>query len=140
MSKTKRSVMLSSVVAGLMLLPALGAAQDKAQGGEAQPEGKAAQAPLAGAKLVIADAGSKQVHRCSPKTEVEISGTDNEVALSGECKSVSVTGSANRVLVEATGTLSVMGSENEVVWKRGLGGKPPKVTQAGSDNKVSQAH
>ncbi|PTL83452.1 DUF3060 domain-containing protein [Vitiosangium sp. GDMCC 1.1324] len=93
----------------------------------------------AGTSLEISDSGAKETHRCSPKTDVNISGSDNEIILTGECKSVSVSGSTNKVKVEATGTISVEGADNEVTWKRAVGGKKPKVNRVGTNNKVTQA-
>ncbi|WPB77827.1 DUF3060 domain-containing protein [Archangium violaceum] len=93
----------------------------------------------AGAALEIVGSESQESHRCSPKTEVNISGSDNEITLTGECKRVSVSGSTNMVKVEAAAAIEVMGSDNQVTWKREVGGKKPKVTRTGSNNKVTQA-
>jgi DUF3060 family protein len=180
MSKFIRGTVLSGVVASLLLVPAMGAAQgrtsvkvgkdgsvevktgntsvkadgsgvDTRTGGtvveardtvvEAQDEDEDAQGgeEAAGAQLEISSSGNTETHRCSPKTEVSISGSENEITLTGECKSVSVSGADNKVKVEAVGTITVVGSGNEVLWKKAVGGKKPKVSRTGVDNKVAQA-
>ncbi len=178
MSKFIRGTVLSGVVASLLLVPTMGAAQggtsvkvgkdgsvevktgntsvkadgsgvDTRTGGtvveardtevEAQDEDEQDGEETAGAQLEISSTGNTETHRCSPKTEVDISGSENEITLTGECKSVSVSGASNKVKVEAVGTITVVGSGNEVLWKKGVGGKKPKVSRTGVNNKVAKA-
>ncbi|AKJ08350.1 DUF3060 domain-containing protein [Archangium gephyra] len=169
MSSFIRGTVLSGVVAGLLLAPAVGMAQggtsvkvgkDGVQvrtgntsvntqaggaeelGGadvEVEDEPGATGEKQAGATLEISGSDSQETHRCSPKTEVNISGSDNDITLTGECKKVSVNGSTNKVKVEAVESIEVTGSENQVTWKRAVGAKKPKVTRTGHDNKVTQA-
>ncbi|MCY1081304.1 DUF3060 domain-containing protein [Archangium lansingense] len=91
------------------------------------------------AQIEISGTGSQETHRCSPKTAVSISGSGNEITLTGECKSVSVEGASNTVKAEAVAAISVEGADNTVTWKRAVGGKKPKVSRTGTNNKVSQA-
>ncbi|WP_257448122.1 DUF3060 domain-containing protein [Archangium lipolyticum] len=159
MSKVIRAAVLSGALSSLLLVPSLGAAQDKAHvkvGKNGQVEVKTDDTSVsvdgekatvqtggagteAGGNISISGANSQETHRCSPKTEVEITGSDNEVTLTGDCKSVSVNGSGNKVQVEAAAAITVMGADNEVIWKRGVGAKKPKVSRTGTDNKVTQA-
>ncbi|QSQ24628.1 DUF3060 domain-containing protein [Pyxidicoccus parkwayensis] len=77
-------------------------------------------------------------HECTPGTKVEITGASNDVTLTGECKSVEVSGSGNKVKVEATSSIEVAGTNNNVTWKRGHGKSKPKISRTGVGNKVTQ--
>lgn len=90
-------------------------------------------------KLEVSGMGGNATHHCTPKTEVEINGSDNTVTLTGDCKSITVSGANNKVKAEGVATIDVSGSGNEVTWKRAVGGKKPKVSRTGVNNKVAQA-
>ncbi len=176
MSKFIRGTVLSGVVASLLLVPAMGAAQGRTsvkvgqdgnvevktgntevktggagtsvrtgdtevetQGGGEEGESAQAETQSDDASIEIAGMGAKETHRCSSKTEVDVSGSDNDVTLTGDCKRVSVSGSGNKVNVEAVGAIDVMGANNAVTWKKAVGGKKPKVSRSGANNKVTQA-
>lgn len=168
MSTFIRGTVLSGVLASLLLVPATGVAQgstsvkvgkdgsvqvrtgntsvntpaggaEELGGADVEVEDEGASTAEAGATLELSGSDSRETHRCSPKTEVNISGSDNDITLTGECKRVSVNGSTNKVKVEAVATIDVTGSENQVTWKRAVGGKKPKVNRTGHDNKVTQA-
>jgi hypothetical protein len=114
--------------------------EDQLGGADVEAEGEEeGEEKPANAQLEISGTGGQETHRCSPKTEVDITGSDNEVTLTGECKSVSVSGANNKVKVDAVATISVTGANNAVAWKRAVGGKKPKVSRSGANNKVTQA-
>ncbi len=166
MSKFVRGTVLSGVLASLLLVPAMGAAQGRTsvkvgkdgnvhvkagdtevktggadegeQLGGADVEEEEAAKPN-DAKIEISGSGSQETHRCSPKSEVDISGNDLEVTLTGECGSVSVNGSNNKVKVETVSAIEVTGANNSVTWKKAVGGKKPKVSRNGAGNTVAQA-
>ena len=50
-----------------------------------------------------------------------------------------MSGATNKVKAEGVATITVSGSDNEVTWKRAVGGKKPKVSRTGVNNKVTQA-
>ena len=106
---------------------------------EVEDEGAGDGEKQAGAALEISGSESQESHRCSPATEVNISGSDNDITLTGECKRVSVNGSTNKVKVEAVAAIDVTGSDNQIIWKRAVGAKKPKVNRTGHNNKVTQA-
>ena len=56
----------------------------------------------------------------------------------GPCERVAIKGSGHKVVIEEVGSLSVQGSGQDVQWLRGLDGKAPKVTTAGSGHSVRQ--
>ncbi len=88
--------------------------------------------------LSIVGSERRETLRCSGGTEVSVSGSDNDIKLQGECGNVDVTGTDNRVTVEAAASISVTGSDNTVLWKRGVGRSKPKVVKTGSGNKVKK--
>ena len=172
MSKFVRGTVLSGVLASLLLVPAVGAAQgrtavkvnknghtevevksgnttvktDDAEadslGGadvEDEDEGAKGDEKPSGDKLEVSGMGGNATHHCTPKTEVEVTGSDNQVSLTGDCKSINVSGATNKVKAEGVATITVSGSDNEVTWKRAVGGKKPKVSRTGVNNKVTQA-
>jgi hypothetical protein len=169
MSKFVRGAVLSGVLAGLLLAPAMGAAQGRTSvkvdkngnvhvkagntevktngadegeqlgGADVEAEDEEGEEKPADATIEISGSGAQETHRCSPKSEVEISGNDNEITLTGECKSVSVSGANNKVKVDAVAAINVTGANNTVAWKRVVGGKKPKVTRNGANNKVTQS-
>lgn len=172
MSKFVRGTVLSGVLASLLLIPSMGAAQGRTsvkvnkngqvevKAGNTTVKTDAADAETGSAvvetsdededtkgeekpeegKLEISGVGGNETHRCTPKmNEVEVTGSDNQLTLTGDCKSVTVSGANNKVKVEAVATIDVAGSGNEVLWKRAVGAKKPKVSRTGVNNKVAQA-
>lgn len=168
MSKFVRGTVLSGVLASLLLVPAVGVAQgrtavkvnknghtevkagnttvktdeaneDSLGGADVEDEDAQGDEKPAEGKLEISGMGGNETHRCTPKTEVEINGSDNQVTLTGDCKSINVSGANNKVKAEGVATIDVSGSGNEVTWKRAVGGKKPKVSRTGVNNKVTQA-
>jgi hypothetical protein len=87
---------------------------------------------------------------------VNISGDDNTITLMNECSRLMVTGDDNTVkaetvaqiqvlgddntiVVQAVGRINTTGDDNTVTWTRGIGGKPPEISNTGDDNKTTQA-
>jgi DUF3060 family protein len=86
----------------------------------------------------VIESGQTLDHACEANERVVVSGSGNRVTLTGECGKVAVMGSKNIVAVEASAKIAVMGTDNEVTWKRGVGGKGPDVSRMGTNNKVSK--
>ena len=69
---------------------------------------------------------------------VTVQGNRNEIVMRGPCERVAIQGTGHRVAVEEVGSLSVNGSGHRVHWVRGLDGRQPKITNAGTDSTVEQ--
>jgi hypothetical protein len=89
----------------------------------------------AGTSPVISGTGLRRSLTCN-RGRVTVEGRDNQVVMRGPCERVAVKGSGHRVVIEEVGSLSVQGSGQDVQWVRGLDGKDPKVTTAGSGHSV----
>lgn len=70
-------------------------------------------------------------------TKVSINGASNKVSIAAAEK-VAVTGSSNEVTIEAADKIAVVGSSNQVRWKKGLKGPKAKVSNVGTQNKISK--
>ena len=86
----------------------------------------------------VIESGQTLTHACEANERVVVSGSGNNVTLTGECGKVAVMGSKNVVAIEASAKIAVMGTDNEVTWKRGVGGKGPNVSRMGTNNKVTK--
>jgi hypothetical protein len=86
----------------------------------------------------VIESGQTLTHACEANERVVISGSGNKVTLTGECGKVAVMGSKNIVAIDASAKIAVMGTDNEVTWKRGVGGKGPNVSRMGTNNKVTK--
>ena len=87
---------------------------------------------------------------------VNISGDDNTITLKNECSrltvagddntisaetvaQVVVSGDDNTIVVQTVGKINTSGDDNKVSWTKGIGGKPPEISNSGDDNKTNQA-
>ena len=70
---------------------------------------------------------------------VTINGDKNQVTLTGQCSTLKVNGNENIVNVEAVAEISTWGNRNNVTWRRGAGGKPPKISNPGTANNIKKA-
>jgi hypothetical protein len=91
----------------------------------------------AGASPVISGTGERRSVTCN-RGRVTVEGLNNQVVMRGPCERVAIKGSGHKVVIEEVGSLSVQGSGQDVQWLRGLDGKAPKVTTAGSGHSVRQ--
>ena len=91
----------------------------------------------AGTSPVISGTGERRSVTCN-RGRVTVEGLNNQVVMRGPCERVAVKGSGHKVVIEEVGSLSVQGSGQDVQWLRGLDGKAPKVTTAGSGHSVRQ--
>jgi hypothetical protein len=73
------------------------------------------------------------------KGAVRISGNRNTLTLTGECSSLLVDGNDNVVTVEAVAEIATWGNRNTVTWTRGVGGKPPKISDPGTKNSIKKS-
>src|SRR5262245_21956419 len=87
----------------------------------------------------VIESGQTLSHACEANEKVVVSGSDNKVNLTGDCAKVAVMGSKNVVTIEGAARISVMGTDNEVSYKRGVGGKGPNISRMGTGNKVTKA-
>jgi hypothetical protein len=70
---------------------------------------------------------------------VSINGDRNTLTLTGECSTLRVDGNDNIVTVEAVAEISTWGNRNKVTWTRGVGGKPPTISNPGTSNTIKKA-
>jgi hypothetical protein len=70
---------------------------------------------------------------------VTINGDKNQLTLTGQCSTLKVNGNENIVSVEAVAEISTWGNRNNVTWRRGAGGKPPKISNPGTANNIKKA-
>jgi len=80
----------------------------------------------------------KRTIECSGGS-VRVSGNRNTLNLTGECSTLFIDGDDNVVTVQAVGEISTWGNRNKVTWTRGLGGKPPKISNPGTKNTIEKA-
>lgn len=88
-------------------------------------------------KIEINGVGKERSVTCHGE-DVEVGGNNNHVRVKGECRKVTVEGNGNVCRVEAVGIISVSGNDNEVAWKRALGGEEPRIEEQGNDNKIRE--
>ena len=86
----------------------------------------------------VIESGQTVDHACEANERVVISGSENRVTLTGACAKVAVMGSKNVVAIDGASRIAVMGTGNEVTWKRGVGGKGPNVSRMGTNTKVTK--
>jgi Protein of unknown function (DUF3060) len=115
----------------------------------------AALTSVASAEVVFDDAAQTASHDCGTDPEVSIQSSSGTYTLTGTCTrvaisgasnkvsigaaaKVSIAGSSNEVTIEAADKIAVVGSSNQVRWKKGLTGPKPKVSNVGTQNKVSK--
>ena len=68
-----------------------------------------------------------------------VDGDHNTLTLTGQCGTQRVNGNNNVVTVEAVAQIATWGNRNGVVWTQGVGGKPPKISNPGTGNKIKKA-
>jgi hypothetical protein len=109
----------------------------------------------ASAEVVFDDASQTAAHDCSTDPEVAIQSSSGTYTLTGTCtkvaisgasnqvsiaaaEKVSIAGSSNEVTIGAADKIAVVGSSNQVRWKKGLKGPKAKVSNVGTQNKISK--
>jgi hypothetical protein len=97
-----------------------------------------APAAFASGAIIVGENNGGRVIRCNGR-DVEVDGNQNTITLSGNCAVVLVKGNHNRVAVESVAWLRLIGSDNQVSWARGVGGRPPSVVDVGARNSVAQS-
>jgi hypothetical protein len=109
---------------------------DLANGTPAAAPGRAAQSDLS-APLVIAEKDAAAIHDCAGR-DVTISASNSKLFLSGVCHSLTVQGSKDNVLVEISnsGSLTILGKNNAVIWGSGSDGPDPVVVSADDSNTI----
>jgi hypothetical protein len=91
---------------------------------------------------------------CTKDKEVTLIGNHNRAVLKGTCAKVSITGNHcsvvgstsvayvagnhNVLTLDASDTMTLAGNHNTLSYKRAVGKQPPKVSNVGKYNKVSQ--
>jgi hypothetical protein len=103
----------------------------------APPAGAAAPPAAKAAPFRVHDNGQKITRACN-NGDVEVAGNENDVTLTGDCNRVAVTGNTNHVQIEGAVEIGVLGNDNNVRWKRGVGKAVPKVSNPGNGNQVLQ--
>jgi len=93
---------------------------------------------FASGAIIVGENNGRRVIRCNGQ-DVEVDGNQNTITLSGNCAVILVKGNHNRVAVESVAWLRLIGSDNQVSWARGAGGRPPSVVDVGSRNSVAQS-
>ncbi|MCY1001050.1 DUF3060 domain-containing protein [Myxococcus sp. MISCRS1] len=90
--------------------------------------------------LELVDSDRTVKHDCGEGGKVEIVGSSNQVILTGTCEYIEVTGSENKVSAHTVRRIETTGSDNNVVWKQGpQKGKRPRISNTGTNNRISQA-
>ncbi|WP_426745058.1 DUF3060 domain-containing protein [Myxococcus faecalis] len=90
--------------------------------------------------LELVDSDRTVKHDCGEGGKVEIVGSSNQVILTGTCEYIEVTGSENKVSAHTVRRIETTGSDNNVVWKQGpQKGKKPRISNTGTNNRISQA-
>jgi len=97
-----------------------------------------APAAFASGAIIVGENNGSRVIRCNGQ-DVEVDGNQNTITLSGNCAVILVKGNHNRVAVESVAWLRLIGSDNQVSWARGAGGRQPSVVDVGSRNSVAQS-
>lgn len=92
-----------------------------------------------GKRIVVGGNENNRTLDCRGK-DVQIVGNENVLVFRGECGSVSVLGNENKLTLQAARAISIPGNDNKVVWRDGVGGKAPKVSNFGSGNHIAQAN
>jgi hypothetical protein len=74
---------------------------------------------------------------CGGSERLSLTGKGNVFTVSGDCESLEVKGSDNKVQIEAVGTISINGNNNDVRYTRALAGKKrPTIKLKGAANTV----
>jgi len=96
--------------------------------------------------LTIDCAKDKQVNLVGNRIKATLVGTCDKVSVTGNhetvigsAKVVYVAGNSNELTIEAADTITLAGNKNTLSWKRGVTGPRPKLSNVGTDNKVTQA-
>lgn len=91
---------------------------------------------------------------CS-RSAISVNGHDNKITIKGECRKLTIIGDDNQVKaaavnevlvsgddnqidVETVAKISVSGDDNKIAWKKGVGNKPPEISNTGDDNDIKQ--
>jgi DUF3060 family protein len=115
---------------------------DRAAEGSGTQRGKkgAAANPVpADAKPLLIAGQKKRVTAECNKRNVTVTGLANRVLLKGSCGVLIVSGTRHEIAIEEVDMISVEGSENQITYTRGTGGKPPRIAQNGRKNSVKKA-
>ena len=96
------------------------------------------ESPASSEPYELNGAGQTELHTCGPGQTVEVNGSGHTLTLSGPCHSVTVNGSGHTVTIEMAGSIEVNGTDNNVIYRSGLGGRPAKISRSGVDNTVVQ--
>ena len=70
---------------------------------------------------------------------VTVDGNGNVLVLKGDCSALKVNGNDNTVTAEGVAEISTMGNRNKVTWRRGAGGRPPRISNPGTGNTIKHA-
>ncbi len=89
--------------------------------------------------ITIVDNGFTATKACNDHATVSIAGNDLKLTLTGMCGVVEIAGNDNTIIIDGAESISVPGNQNVVTWKRGPGGKDPKIAVVGNGNKVAKA-
>ncbi|MCK8503248.1 DUF3060 domain-containing protein [Myxococcus fulvus] len=113
----------------------------QAHGAAARDDDDAAQtSSQSEGSLELVDSERTVKHDCGEGGKVEIVGSSNQVILTGTCEYIEVTGSENKVIAHTVRRIETTGSDNSVVWKQGpQKGKKPRISNTGTNNRISQA-
>ncbi|WP_426735894.1 DUF3060 domain-containing protein [Myxococcus faecalis] len=113
----------------------------QAHGAAARDDDDAAQtSSQSEGSLELVDSERTVKHDCGEGGKVEIVGSSNQVILTGTCEYIEVTGSENKVSAHTVRRIETTGSDNSVVWKQGpQKGKKPRISNTGTNNRISQA-
>jgi hypothetical protein len=106
-----------------------------------------ASAPLLFAYIAGADPAAKQEIAASDQKlsyqgegkHFEVAGNNDEITISGECSKIEILGHDNRISLDAVGVIQLVGHNNLITYRRGLGGQKPKIETMGENNKVVTA-
>ncbi|MFY1830291.1 DUF3060 domain-containing protein [Myxococcus fulvus] len=125
-----------------------GSARVRGGGVDIQADGATARGDDDGEETTVQSEGSLELvdsdrtvkHDCGDGGKVEIVGSSNQVVLTGTCEYIEVTGSENKVSAHIVRRIETTGSDNNVVWKQGpQKGKKPRISNTGTNNRISQA-
>jgi hypothetical protein len=105
--------------------------------------------------IVVAETSTDRTIDCTGQS-VDIIGSSNDITLVGACNKLDiesgsndvvagsvletfVLGNSNTVVLDAAGSITILGSNNHLTWKRALNGDQPAITNFGSGNTIDQA-
>lgn len=104
---------------------------------------------------VVNDSNAIATHDCATQPRVVINGSHDRITLTGACAAIAVDGSDDAIVAEsgddvavhgsvdtvdvgAVGRITIAGRANTITWRTALKGKKPKVSDQGTDNRVTQ--